>query len=307
MSKKDQVLIQKAKEIHTLYLELNRNGYRNKDLAKVLNIYPSAFSVLFNKIIKALTSLSEYDTDVSKKVQQLFSSFNNVSEVKTRQRISDYIEKLKEVKIQSSGTSGEKLKRFIENLIDDSPREVMARLEGIYHCYYLSSFGYKIKREPLMISYSPINESYLIRKGNDMGPAKYLGFGYLSNNHIFTIQIKELDTLVPDNYLAHFHLPPSYSVTMNLMKGISVSMSNAYLPISRKVILHKYSNETRMEVFNKQETFFFKDESMVDNSIVQYLQKSADYIEYLPIPQPSYDVDDLAKEERLKMVKLGEG
>lgn len=290
-------LIQQAKEAYALYWELVMSDFKNKELAKLLNLHSSAFSSLFNKVLKPLSKLPEEEPGLTAMIHQLFDTVNNVSETKTRQRLPGYIELLKNTKIESKGNSTEKLKHYIENLIDYSPQKIMQRLEGIYHCYYLSSFGYKIKREPLMISYSPLNESYVVRKGNNLSHAKYQGFGYISNNHIFTIQIKEADTMTPDNFLAHFHLPPSYSIALNLLKGIAVSMSNSYLPISRKVILYKIADQPKIDLFNKESTQFYESHQAVDNDIINYLRRSKHLMEYLPVTHPIYTAEDLIKEE----------
>lgn len=296
MNTADKILVDQSAELWKLYEELINNGFKNKKLAKLLMLYPSAFSSLFNRVIKPLRTLDKNDKNLSKKVKNLFLLVNNVSETKTRQRLSWYIKILQEFKIEASGTSGEQLGLYINNLVDVSPKEVMKKMEGIYQCYYLSSFGYKIKREPLMVSYNPLNELYSVKKGNELSHACYEGFGYISNNHIFTIQIKELETLIPDNFIAHFHLPPSYSVALNLLKGISISMSNAYLPISRKIILRRISSQLDLKTFNTERTIFFEDDADKENDIVRYLKGAKNLLEYLPIPHPMYDTEDLNKE-----------
>ena len=190
------------------------------------------------------------------------------------------------------------MKYYIEDLITDSPPEIMKDLEGIYYCYYLSSFGYRIKKEPLLISYDAINHSYMVRKGNDQSFARYYGLGYVSNHHTFSIQIKEVDTLISDHFIAHFHLPPFYANNLNMLKGISISMSNSYLPISRKVILHRCSNTVQLERYNDMETFFYE-EGASEDMIVNYLQASKSFMEYIPIPHPEYDIEDLNKEKQV--------
>lgn len=301
MANWNQILIEEAKEILALYDKLIADGFKNKELAKTLGVYPSAFSSLINKVVKPLTQLKNNDVSLAEKVEFLFRQVNNISEIKTRQRLSGYIQKLQELGAPKSESVGEEdhkaAKHFIETLVNNSPMEVMKVLQGVYYCYYLSSFGYRIKREPLLISHSSASTSYIVKKGNNQSPARYQGFGYISNNHIFTIQIKELETLISDNFTAHFHLPPSYATTMNMLKGVSLSMSNGYLPISRKIILHRVSDKADLKLFNALKTIFYEEENSTTNTIVKYLQRTKMLIEYLPIPHPDYDVADLKKEE----------
>lgn len=294
--KKEQKLIEDAKLLYKLYEQLTALGFKHKDLAKAIGLYPSAFSALFNKIIKPIIILDQESANQTDLIQQIFTPVNNVSETKTRRRFPMYIERFQRLKTESSGSVKEKMNDYIAHLVAGTPAEIMNKLEGIYHCYYLSSFGYKIKREPLMIKRSMLSDGYEIRKGNKAGPSRYEGFGYISNSHLFTIQLKELETLIPDNFLAHFHLPPSYSKTMKLLKGIAVSMSNGYLPISRKIILNKVDDHSPVHNFEKEATIFFEKEEATDNPIVQYLRNAEHLLEYTAVPRPVYDENDLIRE-----------
>ena len=148
------------------------------------------------------------------------------------------------------------------------------------------------------INYSVKHQGYIVQKGNQNSHATYQGMGYVANQHIFTIHLKEIGTLIPDNFIAHFHLPPPYEKSFQILKGISISMSNSYLPISRKMILHRIPKEEANH-YEQETTHFFEDGEEIltkDQPIIQYLRQSTNHLEYIPIPHPNYDIDDLRKE-----------
>ncbi len=282
-----------------LHHDLIASGIKGKDIANALAIFPSAYSSLVNKVLLSMSQLHPKDRHLSQKIKSIFDQVNNVSETKTRKNLPLFIEQLEDLYQQVKSTGSASSHSYIDSLVTNSPPKIMKLLQGIYECYYVSSFGYRIKREPLLISYNAKGQHYRIKKGNDLGPAQYQGFGYISNNHLFTIHISEINTLIADNFLAHFHLPPSYAIALDLLKGISISMSNAYLPISRKVILHRLSSSTDLAYYNSLETTFYEPEESEENNIVNYLQGSKSFMEYVPIPHPDYDVSDLQKEKKV--------
>ncbi len=290
-------LIQQAHLMLELHQTLLGKGLKSKDIAKALSIYPSAYSSLINKVLPQIKQLRPPVSDET--IHQIFATVNNVSATRTRKKLPVFIDQLEELCQQSVQARSQNRRSYVDTLIHNSPARIMKLLKGTYACYYLSSFGYRIKREPLMISYSPINQSFLIRKGNNHSPAQYEGMGYVSNNHLFTIQLQEAHILTPDNFVAHFHLPPSYSDSLNMLKGIAISMSNSYLPISRKVILHRLSGSTKMSEYEQLETTFFQEDEGKEEGIIQYLRDGASFMEYVPIPHPNYDVSDLQKEQQV--------
>lgn len=296
----DNSFVQQAAQLLDLIRFLKEAGLKNKDIANALGIFPSAFSALTNNILQKVVASGQDRTISEQEIRQLFETANNVSEVKTRRRISSYIEKLEQLKLQLFKHSDKHPLNYIDQLIQDSPSEILRLLEGVYHCYYVSSFGYRIKKEPFLIHYNLRKKAYHIRKGNRQSPACYEGFGYMSNNQLFTIQIMEKNTLSVDNFLAHFHLPPLYVETMEMLKGISISMSNSNLPISRKMILHRIGKYHSLEEYDGLETHFYQEGEALDNEIVQYLRQESSMIEYLPIPYPDYAPRDLVKEQKVK-------
>lgn len=279
---------------------LKEAGIKNKEIAYALDMYPSAFSALINNVLSELVQSSQKGALTEQEIKAVFDQVNNVSELKTRRRIQEYLQKLEALKLQLFEVAERKPLNYIDNLINGSPGEILRLLEGVYHCYYISSFGYRVKREPFLIYYDARQRTYRVRKGNKQSPAWYEGFGYMSNNHLFTIQIAEKNTLSIDNFMAHFHLPPLYAETMEMLKGISISMSNSNLPIARKMLLHRVGNFSSLDDFNQLETLFFKREEGNENEIVRYLREQTSFIEYLPIPYPDYAPQDLVKENKVK-------
>lgn len=303
MRSTDENLIQSAKHFLSIYQRLVDLKLRNKDIAKALDLHASSFSALVNKIFKPLSRLDPSSSVTGQEVQALFASVNNISEVRTRRRLTDYLNRLSNLEEEIQFASrGKAEKLFVDQLATDTPNEIMQMLEGVYECYYLSSFGYQLKKEPLLIKYQTQSKRYLVQKGNKLSQAHYRGFVYLSNNQLLTIQMQEMDTLTPDHFLAHFQLPPSYASVLHMLKGIAISMSNAYLPISRKIILNRIADSISYDVYNTIETVFFGQEKGKDNPVINYLRADTNYLEYLPIPYPTYSAADLEKEERIKSI-----
>ena len=206
-----------------------------------------------------------------------------------------YIDRLQILKTNPQQISGAKNKAKKEEV----PQDIMKMLEGIYACYYLSTFGYRIKKEPFLIMRKAFDDNYLIRKGNKVGPSRYEGLGYVPNDHILSIQLQECDTLIRDNFVAHFQLPPFYSSAMDMLKGFSISMSNSFLPISRKVILQRVSKDIDEEFYDAIETKFYEEGEADNNPIINYLRSNPCYMEYVPIPHPTYKQEDLASEQKI--------
>lgn len=290
---------QAARLIQLLHF-LKEAGIKHKEIASTLDMYPSAFSALINNALEPIVREAQGDGITEERIKAIFDQVNNVSEVKTRRRVQEYLQRLETLKLQLFEEGEKKPLNYIDELVTNSPGETLRLLEGVYHSYYISSFGYRVKREPFLIRYDARQKTYSVRKGNQQSPAWYEGFGYMSNNHLFTIQIAEKNTLSIDNFLAHFHLPPLYAQTMEMLKGISISMSNSNLPIARKIILHRVNNYRSMADFNALETVFFGEQEGEEDPIVQYLRGQTSFIEYLPIPYPDYALQDLVKEKKVK-------
>ncbi|MEL6653300.1 MAG: hypothetical protein AAFQ87_21090, partial [Bacteroidota bacterium] len=117
------------------------------------------------------------------------------------------------------------------------------------------------------------------------------------NPHLLNLQLAEQETLNRDHFLIHLHFPPSYPSLMRILRGFSISMSNARFPISRRIILQKQSDQAEAKSFNALKTQFFSPESpQAQKGIVAYLYQSSSLMECMPIPRPRFDEQDLAKE-----------
>ncbi|WP_276481440.1 hypothetical protein [Paraflavitalea pollutisoli] len=294
---KDMIALQEV------YDQLQTRGYKNKDLAAHLEMFPSAFSTLINKVVKPIVKRSKESSVNEQFLTDLFTQVSNISEVKLKRRLSDYLKVLEGLLKQGSDHQQAPQSNFIEELIRSTPYDTLKVLEGMYDCYYLSTFGYRIKKEPFLLKFNAKENRYQVFKGNERGPARYSGFAYVSNPQLLTMQLTEAGTMLTDHFMAHFILPPTYSTTVNLLKGIAVSISNALLPASRKIILEKISDKTDLTTFNEQPTVFFEKEQGDDNPIVAYLRSHVSVLEYIPIPHPNYDRNDLKKEELVKNIQ----
>lgn len=287
-----------SKHLLDLHNQLISSGVKQKEIARRIGLYPSAYSTMAHRVLPRLVPFSD-SRPSTQQISQVFSAVNNVSESRLRQNIHHYIEELTSMSRELDGQQRRKQERYIDQLIAASPIHLLQKLQGIYDCCYFSSFGYRVKREPLMIKYSSTRECIEVTKGNRLSPAIYQGFGYVSNNHLLTLQMQEQGTMIPDNTILHLHLPPIYPDSLSMLKGISVSMSNACMPISRKVILHKISSLGSADEYDDIETHFYPAGEGDDESIVKYLREERSYIEYVPIPHPQYDLTDLEKEQRV--------
>lgn len=288
----------KAKLFLELHHKLTREGFKQKDIAKKLKIYPSAYSAMVNIIFPKIAQLSSKSGSVSieKRVSASFKLVNNVSERKVRQYIDDYLEILQNFQQQENETPQYfSATQRLQHLIQNSPVDILKELQGIYDCFYVSSFGYKVKREPFMIKLNASKQFLEVKKGNALSPATYSGFLYKTNEHLLTIQLFEDGTIHKDHFLIHLCLPPSYTDSFDFLKGISISMANSFFPISRKIILKRISQTVNYEDYEALETIFFEKEQSADHKIVKYLYEN-ELIEYVPIPRPNYDESDLQKE-----------
>ena len=302
MSRNEQSFISQLNKFQTLISLLDKAGMKKKDIAKYLGIYPSAYSSLTNVvIIKALDNKT--DINEKQRIKTAFAEVNNVSEKRIRQELPNYIRKLEMLHEETLSTLSARESTYVEELLHATPSKIAEKLIGIYDCFYISSFGYRIKKEPFMIRPSKTNHSYHVLKGNDQSPACFKGFLYMSNTHVFTVQLQEIGTINPDNFIVHFVLPPSYSESLHFLKGLSVSMSNSYFPISRKILLKKVSTDINMEKYHQRPTRWYeRDEIKQLSDIGLYLSQTNALIEYIPIPQPAFDERDLKKELEINKI-----
>lgn len=276
---------------------LHEKGVKKKEIANFLGVFPSVYSTMVNGVFPLIMGIAGERPNHDQEISEHFGKFNNISEKRVRREIDTYLERIKRLQLDQPSAGFKFQNTYIEHLIQQSPYEILKKLVGLYDCYYISSFGYKVKKEPFLIREEKGERTFTVAKGNNKGPTYLQGFLYLSNNHILTIQMNEIDTINPDNFMAHFLLPPSYSSSLNMLKGISVSVSNAYFPVGRKIILKKIQPKISVEDFLQLETVFFeKQELKGAPDIIQYLYHSNSLIEYIPIPHPSFDEQDLKKE-----------
>ena len=293
---------QQVNEFLKLAADLHKAGLKKKEIARYLDIHASAYSTLVNNIFAEIAKYAPNSPALNNKIAALFNNVNNVSERKVRQKIQSFIDRLEQLKSEVKDEQFNRSKSYIEGLVEDSPVEILEKLVGIYECYYVSSFGYRVKCEPFMITKKKNEPRFMAYKGNKLSPGSFAGFLYVSNNHILTVQMLEEGTISKDHFIIHFILPPTYQQSLSFLKGISVSISNAYFPIGRKVVLKKINASPSFEAYEKMETNFFEDEIPVDDRIINYLRTSNSLIEYIPIPHPSFDERDLQKELAVREV-----
>lgn len=294
----DQSFIQKVKQFCSLTEGLQDLGLKKKQIASELGIFPSAYSTLSNNVFPSIIKINDSDPQARPKISSIFEQANNVSEKRTRRDLSNYIELLTALKEKTDNAKKNSQQLYIQELINNSSESVLKQLVGIYECFYISTFGYKVKREPFLIKKDKNVSGLVVQKGNAIGSSILKGFSYITNPYVFTIQLLEENQLNQDHFLGHFILPPTYKGNLNLMKGIVTSISNAYFPISRKVFLKKVNEQVDMNIFNKMTTTFYEpDETEHDCSrILEFLRSSNSLMEYYPIPRPSYGEQDLSLE-----------
>jgi len=111
----NQKLLSQAQQLIALQAQLIDSGLKNKDTAKLLGLYPSAFSTLFNKILKAVLAIRPDTPDVDAAIAEIFSRATNVSEKKIRQNLGEYIEVLETFR-KTPPASSPKKSNFLEQL-----------------------------------------------------------------------------------------------------------------------------------------------------------------------------------------------
>lgn len=284
------------------YEELRALGVTNKEIANHLKLYPSAFSTLINKVLIPLSKLELKERSESN-ITQAFDSINNLSKSKVMSSISEYCyslnEMLKKV-LYSRSNDPSSNGSLLDNLIKNSDMFQLKRLEGIYDCYYISSYNFLVKREPLAIYYNDDDNCFLVRKGNELSQSSYSGICYLNNPLLVSIHLIENSSTSTDNFMAHFQMPHSAVVNFDLLKGVSISMANSYLPIARKIIISRISNKYNPEDYELLTTTFYeKQHSNSHDPIVSYLYNHISVLEYIPVPQPTYSSKDLTIEKKI--------
>lgn len=284
------------------YEELRALGLTNKEIANHLKLYPSAFSTLINKVLIPLSKLELREKNESN-ITQAFDSVNNLSKTKVMSSISEYCYSLNEMLKQVLySRSNDPLSNgsLLDNLIKGSDLFQLKRLEGIYDCYYISSYNFLVKREPLAVYYSDDDSSFLVRKGNELSQSSYSGICYLNNPLLVSMHLLENSSTSTDNFIAHFQMPHSAVVNFDLLKGVSISMANSYLPIARKILIRRISNSYNHEDYELLPTVFYeKQDSKSKEAIISYLYNHTSVLEYIPVPQPTYSSIDLTIEHKI--------
>lgn len=269
--------------------KLRASGWKQKEIAAKIGLRPSAYSNLVNKVLPAMSTAEKSRSDFS----AIFKSVNNLSEITFRKEVDNYLEELSELSNQE--LAAKKNDHFLHKLIVDTPYDLLKKLTGEYDCFYISSFGYRIKCEPFRIYQDDSIRQLKAEKGNAQSASQYSGFAYMSNPQLLTFHLQEQHTLIPDHFIIHFSLPPLYDESINLLRGISTSMSNGYQPISRQVILKKLSSNLMAEPFHARSTRFYKKEEQYDEPILDFLSRTAGFLEFVSNPRPTYNFQDLEK------------
>ena len=279
---------------------LHTKGVKKKEIARQLGLFPSAYSALLNIVFQRLVQPSDPIEDERKRIQLAFSGVNNVSEKRIRREMSTYLLKMKELDQEMSSIPLMHDENITQQLVQNSPETILEKLKGMYFCYYISTFGYEVKREPFLI-YQDQNQQFLVKKGNRLSQSRYRGTIFLSNSHLVSMQLLEEEQVQPDHFFVHISLPPSYSPALNLLKGIALSMANSHSPIGRKFILEKVSTQISGESYQQMETSFYPQHDQ-DSPIPAYLYRSVSVMEYLPVPRPAFSTEDLERELQISEI-----
>ena len=288
-------------ELYQLHESLILKGFKNKNLARSIGLYPSAYSVLIKRIIHPISELHQKNKADHQKIKDIFAAQSNISEQKTRQKIHLYLDIFRELNTEDEEDAEKTFDtNLISHFLNNTPVESLKLLEGIYYCYYLSTSGYKIKKEPFLIFLDKKNGFYKVMKGNDLGTAKYKGFAYVSNGELFTVHLQEQDTFTKDHFIIHLHLPLTYSFSINLLQGVAISLANNKMPIARKLVLERFDKKPDRQKFNEMKTVFFENTEKSDSDIANYLSGVPNVIDYMNIPYPTYNTEDLAVEKEVR-------
>ena len=112
------------------------------DIAKALDLHASSFSTLINKVFRPLTQINSQSKGADAAIQSLFAAVNNLSEVRVRRKLEGYLQRMAELEeeVRFNGDADD-APVYVNQLIVDTPHEILRMLEGVYECYYLSSFG----------------------------------------------------------------------------------------------------------------------------------------------------------------------
>ena len=297
---------QEIKTFQSIVGVLQSNGLKQKELAQHIGLHASALSSLVKGVFPAILKVDPKAKDLPKKIEQAFDAYNNVSERRVRQSIQGYNQRLQQLETEMNTPGFQSQRPFMDDLVAQSSVEILEKLQGIYACYYVSSFGYQVKCEPFMIFRKKGDRHFTVRKGNSKGPAAYTGIVYISNTHILTMQMQERGTIAQDHFFMHCILPPAYQGSMDLLRGLSVSISNAYFPIARRLILRRLHAHTDRLIYEEMDTQFF-DPTETDHPIIEYLRSGISFMEYIPIPHPTFDEGDLLKEIAVREVLEKQG
>lgn len=293
-------------ELYQLHLDLKARSYKSRELAKELEFYPSAYSVFVNKILKPIHDINSLNEKESIDDKRLFERTPNLSYRKIIQNLANYIAIFKDLANDLENKLEKSEENFINDLIAKTPMESLQVFEGIYDCYYLSSFGYRMKCEPFMIKYDRKKGCFLARKGNRTSMTSYLGIAYISNSQILTVQLQERGTFTPDHFIINLHIPITYSQTIDIVQGIAVSLANNKMPIARRVILERKELPITMEAYSSCKSTFYEDNNTSNNEIVRHLSNIPNMIDFVNIPYPTYTIKDLNKEEEIRNLALNQ-
>lgn len=277
---------------------LHANGMKYKEIASTVGIYPSVLSEILNKLIPQI------DQNPSIDIREAFADIRIISFKTLHQKIDLLVTKIESIDIEAHHVDQHLLQAMSKQFMESTQPSTMSYIQGIYDCYYVSSNGYRVKREPLMIRCKP-NLSYaLVSKGNILSDSLYEGEVYCSNSQLLTMQLLEKKGLTVDHFIAHILLPPSFSIPCQMLKGMSISLSNSVTPIARKVVLDRITKRVNIDDYNALETTYF-DINDDHNPIVRYLYDMTSILEYMPVPQSKHSTDDLEKEKLISsMIQL---
>lgn len=292
---------QQAQQLLEYANQLQKKGYRKKDIAAILETPAPVFSSLFKTILPILANISSDHPDPDERLQFAFSQVNNMSSRKTIQMLEVYLLKL-EVAINKKITRNQETDYFglLKQQTRDSYEFIKQYYEGLYEFYYVSSDHKIVKQETFLIHANPVEKIIEVTKGNAKSKLSYKGIAIMTNHHTLTFQLAE-DNEIPQEYVM-IHLSLPFIRKTDYLRGIFIAINFACQPIACKVVIRKVHGDWEDIDYNEIETHYYSAEEIADiHEIHQYLTTEPSQIQCFSIPNPTFSLYDL--EQELKISK----
>lgn len=303
---KQQPNIEKAKQDSQLLKKLIINilaesVIKQKDVAKVMGITAPAFTNLYKKVIPTII-----DSHDEQSFKAAFEGINNVG-LNQLEKLPKYIKKLdafltekgKQSVLNLNGKSYTEIwKQNISNAIDatkDNIEKEKAGLLGLYEFYRHSTTYNKFFRTPLLIRKSPIDGSIEVLHHSNKEDFASRGIIFLTESHLITICL--IDKRGSENTFIHLQLPNSSNP--KVLKGVMLCIDIPRLPHASRVVFKKVSNVIDEEAFNEISQEYIEYVDMKSTALKDYLLEVTSTIKCYKIPDPTYTLEDLPKEQKM--------